>query len=142
MGLFNIFKKKKPATKKKTTALKKRNVVKSTEPTMPVSRQVKKAPLKIKESATTGLLKEPHISEKATFLSENGKYVFKIYKNANKSEIKKAISNLYGVAVKKVNIINIKTKTRILRGRKGEKPGYKKAIITLEKGHKIEILPH
>lgn len=129
MGLFNLFKKKAPAAK--------RRVVKETEPV-----QIKKSPPKIKDSATAGLLKEPHISEKATFLSENGKYVFKVYKNANKSEIKKAVSGLYGVAVKEVNIINIKTKVRMLRGRKGEKSGYKKAIVTLEKGHKIEILPH
>jgi len=135
MGLFNVFKKKKPVAKKKTTVPKGRDIVKNAEP-------IKKAPPKTKESATAGLLKEPHVSEKATFLSENGKYVFKVYKNANKSEIKKAISNLYGVAVKEINIINVKTKTRILKGRKGEKSGYKKAIITLEKGHKIEILPH
>ncbi len=125
MGLFNVFKKK-PVAKIER---------KKEEP-------IKRAPMKKKEAAAAILLKEPHISEKATNLSENGKYVFKVYPNANKSEIKKAIANLYGVAVKDVNIINIKTKKRIMRGRIGEKPGYKKAIITLEKGHKIEILPH
>jgi large subunit ribosomal protein L23 len=98
--------------------------------------------MKRKEGLAYRLLKEPHISEKATKLSENEKYVFKIYSQTNKSEIKKAIANLYGVAVKDVNIINIKTKKRLLRGKEGKKHGYKKAIVTLEKGHKIEILPH
>ncbi len=137
MAIFDIFKKKKkPVTNaKRKQASPPQSKSSGEEP-------IKKAPAKKKEIAIAGLLKEPHISEKATILSENGKYIFKVYADANKSEIKKAIAGLYGVAVKEVNIINIKTKARILRGRKGEKPGYKKAIVTLEKGHKIEILPH
>jgi large subunit ribosomal protein L23 len=126
MAMFNFLKKTKPAPKKKNV-----------EPEI-----IKKALPKRKDGLAFKLLKEPHISEKATNLSENGKYVFKVYKNANKSEIKKTISNFYGVVVKDVNIINIKTKIKLLRGKKGEKSGYKKAIVTLEKGHKIEILPH
>jgi len=129
MAIFNIFKKKKPVKTK-------------TESGMPIGKQIKKAPLKKKEALTARLLKEPHISEKATKASEEGKYIFRVYKDANKSEIKKAISGLYGVTVKEVNIINIKTKTKLLKGMKGKKSGYKKAIVTLEKGHKIEILPH
>lgn len=88
------------------------------------------------------ILKEPHISEKATQLSDNNHYVFKVYSNANKNEVAKAVANLYGVKVKSVNIINIKSKTRILRGQEGRKGGYKKAIVILEKGYKIELLPH
>lgn len=135
MAIFNIFHKK-PAVS-----------VKRKQAGPPQSKSlggelIKKAPTKRKEIAIAGLLKEPHVSEKATILSENGKYVFKVYADANKSEIKKAVANLYGVVVKDINIINIKSKTRIMRGMKGEKPGYKKAIVTLEKGHKIEILPH
>lgn len=134
MAIFNIFKKHNADQKPKVkTESKKEKKIEQT---------VKKAPAKKKEIAIAGLLKEPHISEKATILSENGKYVFKVYADANKSEVKKAISGLYGVTVKDVKIINIKSKTRIMRGMKGEKPGYKKAIVTLERGHKIEILPH
>ena len=135
MGLFNIFKKKSAPGKAKSGKAK-------PVPKKKVEEPIKPTPPKKKEGVNLGLLKEPHISEKATFLSENGKYVFRVYKNANKSEIKKAISGLYGVAVKGINIINIKSKTRMLRGKKGEKQGDKKAIVTLEKGHKIEILPH
>lgn len=132
MALFSFLKKKPVAKKAKAVKI---------EPTLPAGRQVKRAPVKTKGAGFKSL-KEPHISEKATILSEKGKYVFKIYSQTNKSEIKKAIANLYGVAVKDVNIINIKTKKRLLRGKEGKKHGYKKAIVTLEKGHKIEILPH
>jgi large subunit ribosomal protein L23 len=135
MGLFNVFKKKPIASAKRKQAGLPKSENFGGEP-------IKRAPMKRKDVVAAMLLKEPHISEKATDLSENGKYIFKVYPNANKSEIKKAIASLYGVAVKDVNIINIKTKKRIMRGRIGEKPGYKKAIITLERGHKIEILPH
>ena len=139
MALFNFLKKNKPTPKKKSASVK---AVAGKKEITPKAEVIKKSPLKKKESATARLLKEPHVSEKATFLSENGKYVFKVYKNANKSEIKKAIASLYGVVVKDVNIINIKAKARIAQGKKGEKSGYKKAIVTLEMGHKIEILPH
>ncbi len=137
MAIFNFFKKsrlqsKKPIVKKE----------KSVSQQIVDSKPIKKAPLKKKEIAASRFLKEPHISEKATNLSEDGKYIFKVYRDANKSEIKKAISNLYGVAVKNINIVNIKAKTKLLKGKKGKKIGYKKAIVTLERGHKIEILPH
>jgi len=88
------------------------------------------------------ILKEPHISEKATSLFDEGKYTFKVPMWANKVQTKKAVSDFYGVRVKEVKIINIKPKTRILRGLKGKKRGYKKAIVILEEGEKIEILPH
>jgi len=139
MAIFNIFNKKGSESKPEPQKEVKKKAVKEITPK---GELLKKAPAKRKEIASAGLLKEPHISEKATILSENGKYVFKVYANANKSEIKKAVTNLYGVAVKDINIINIKSKTRTMRGMKGEKSGYKKAIVTLEQGHKIEILPH
>jgi len=88
------------------------------------------------------ILKEPHISEKSTQLSDKRQYTFKVYNRTNKTQIKRSIEGLYGVNVKGVNIINIKSKKRVLRGIKGSKSGYKKAIITLREGEKIEILPH
>lgn len=88
------------------------------------------------------ILREPHISEKATYLSDQNKYVFKVFKATNKIQIKNAVANLYGVMVRDVRIINEKSKSRKVRNISGRKPGYKKAIVTLEKGHKIEILPH
>ena len=110
---------------------------------IPKTESIKKPILKRKDlKEVYKILKEPHISEKATHLSDERKYTFKVYSKANKVEIAKAIGNLYGVKIKDVNIINIKSKKRTLRGLEGTKPGYKKAIVTLEQGEKIEIMPH
>jgi len=106
-----------------------------TEPIKPVSQ---KKDLK----GIYRVLREPHVSEKSTYLSDQNKYVFKIFKTANKIQVKNAVTNLYGVRVKNVNIINEKSKSRKLKNILGHKPGYKKAIVTLERGYKIEILPH
>lgn len=134
MGIFDFLKKKKPAQKAKPIEA---GPPKS-EKVLAGRPSVKKKDLK----EVYKILKEPHISEKATHLSDERKYTFKVYPQANKVQIKKAISNLYGVKVKDVNIINIKPKKRMLRGIEGVKTGHKKAIVTLEEGHKIEIMPH
>ncbi|MFH0906715.1 MAG: 50S ribosomal protein L23 [bacterium] len=91
------------------------------------------------------IIKGPHITEKSTVLAEQNKYVFRITSRANKIEIKKAIKALYGVKTESVHIIHSAPKKRRL-GRsqgwsKGLKHGYKKAIITLKQGEKIEVLP-
>ena len=87
------------------------------------------------------ILKAPHITEKATNLTEKNQHVFKIGKKANKNEIKKAIENLYKVKVLDVKIINVPAKRRQFGGISGWRKGYKKAIVKLEKGQKIEIFP-
>ena len=130
MGIFDIFKKKKKAEKKP--------LIKKEAPKITTKKVVHKK----KKGEIYKFLKEPHISEKATYLSDQGKYVFKIFSWANKIQVKEAITNLYGVRIKDIKIINIKPKKRTLRGSEGTKSGYKKAIVTLEKGEKIEILPH
>lgn len=90
-------------------------------------------------------IKEPQITEKSTFLTEQDKYVFKVSPKTNKVEAKKAVEALYGVKVKEVNIVHLPSKQRRLgrtQGwRHGLKKGFKKAIVTLEKGEKIELLP-
>jgi len=87
------------------------------------------------------VLKEPHITEKATFLAQENQYVFKVFPDANKTEIKKAIEELYGVEVEKVRIINVPKKRRRLGRIEGWRKGYKKAIVKLKPGQKIEIIP-
>jgi len=104
-----------------------------------------KALLKKKGVQIYQVIKEPHITEKAGILAEKNKYVFKVYSGANKIEIKKAVEALYGVKVEKVHIIHGAPKKRRLgrhQGwRQGLKKGFKKAIVTLVKGDKIELLP-
>ena len=81
----------------------------------------------------------PSITEKATSLSEFNKVVFKVSKQANKKAIKKSIEKIFKVNVIKINTINIKGKTKIVRNKKAFKSGYKKAIITLKKGQSIDL---
>ena len=76
---------------------------------------------------------------KATFLSEHNKVVFKVHKGASKDSIKRSIEKIFKVNVIKVNTINLKGKTKQMRGRKYKKSGYKKAIITLKKGQSIDL---
>lgn len=82
---------------------------------------------------------KPIISEKANFLSADGVYVFHVEPDANKFEIKKAVEDLYKVSVTRVNLISVKPKARIYRGRPGFKQGFKKAMVQLKKGDKIDL---
>ena len=81
----------------------------------------------------------PVITEKATSLSEYNKVVFKVNKGANKNLIKKNIEKIFKVNVVKINTINLKGKTKLVRGKKSSKSGYKKAIVTLKKGQSIDL---
>ena len=81
----------------------------------------------------------PSITEKSTSLSEYNKIVFKVNKNASKESIKKSIEKIFKVNVIKINTINLRGKTKIVRNKKAFKPGYKKAIITLKKGQTIDL---
>ncbi len=87
------------------------------------------------------ILKTPHISEKATDLNKNNQYVFRVYPRSNKTEIKKAVEDIYGANVVSVRIINIPQKTRRVGRTTGVKSGYKKAIVKIAAGQKIEVLP-
>ena len=81
----------------------------------------------------------PNVTEKSTSLSEYNKVVFRVDKKANKKSIKKNIERIFKVNVVKINTINLKGKTKIVRNKKAFKPGYKKAIITLKKGQSIDL---
>jgi len=81
----------------------------------------------------------PRITEKATSLSEQNKIVFKVDNGASKRSIKKSVEKIFKVNVIKVNTINQKGKTKFTRGKKTNKPGYKKAIVTLKKGQSIDL---
>ncbi|RJQ14641.1 50S ribosomal protein L23 [Candidatus Parcubacteria bacterium] len=88
------------------------------------------------------MLLKPHISEKATDLASNyNRYVFRVLQSANKIDIKRAVESLYGVNVVSVHIVNIRSKPRRLGRIVGSTPGYKKAIVGLKSGQRIDILP-
>ena len=81
----------------------------------------------------------PHITEKATNISDQNKIVFKVHYKANKINLKKNIEKIFKVNVTKINIINKRSKIKITRGRKVKVPGFKKAIVTLKKGQNIDL---
>ncbi len=143
MGLFDIFKKKKD--KKPSFAKATEDKVKEVKkaPQVKIESKPKKKKVKPKKNVEIiyKTLKEPHITEKATDLARQNQYTFKVFPRSNKTEIKKAIESLYGVDVISVNIINIPRKQKRLGRIKGFKPGFKKAIIKIKQGQKIEILP-
>jgi large subunit ribosomal protein L23 len=81
----------------------------------------------------------PVITEKATMLSEHNKVVFKVAKTATKPQIKAAIEKLFDVKVKSVNTLVTEGKMKVFRGRLGQRSDVKKAIVTLEEGHSIDV---
>tara|TARA_Y100000590_G_scaffold422633_1_gene527562 strand:+ start:1509 stop:1802 length:294 start_codon:yes stop_codon:yes gene_type:complete len=85
------------------------------------------------------IIVSPNITEKSTALSEFNKIVFRVNKNTKKKIIKKSIEKIFKVNVIKINTINLKGKTKLVRGKKSYKPGYKKAIVTLKKGQTIDL---
>ncbi len=109
----------------------------------PQVKAVRKAASKLSylPESLTKVLVNPHITEKSTDLAEKNKYIFKVSRQANKTEIKRAIEGLYGVRVQKVNVINIPAKKRRLGGIEGFRQGYRKAIVSLHPDDKIEIIP-
>ena len=117
---INIFKKEKEVKAKKETVKKENKEVLTT---------------------TKIILKSPCITEKAVNMSEEGNfYVFIVNTDANKVEIKNAIESRYKVDVIQVRTINIPRK-KMVKGRKiGFRSGYKKAIVKIKEGQKIEIV--
>lgn len=87
------------------------------------------------------LVIKPLITEKATMLGSQNKYMFLVKDEATSSEIKKIIAAEYKVKIDRVQCINTRPKKRRLGRTFGTIPGYRKAIVTLKKGEKLEILP-
>lgn len=88
------------------------------------------------------LVSHPIISEKATRMSAERKYVFKVKPDATAPEVKKVIEAHYKVSVEAVHMITVKPKERRLGRSIGVKSGYKKAIVTVKEGQKLDVLPH
>jgi large subunit ribosomal protein L23 len=86
------------------------------------------------------VLLRPIITEKATMLTGENKYAFKVDRRANKIQIKEAVEVGFEVRVTAVNVMNVKGKRRRLGRRSaGKSPDWKKAIVTLAEGDKIEL---
>ena len=85
------------------------------------------------------IIKRRLITEKATLIEPDRKYVFEVDKRANKIQIRQAIEKIYNVKVKSVSTVKIASKPRRLRWwQPGKTSSSKKAIVTLKEGYKIE----
>jgi len=146
MAILDIFKKKDEEPKKKTVKKAVRAPKKEAKPQEAGAVVEKQAPVKEEHkqkrslASVYGIVSQPHISEKSTDLGQLNKYTFEVSTNANKHQIKQAIQTIYHVDVLSVNVINIHPKRRKLGKSQGFKKGFKKAIVGIKEGQKIEIL--
>jgi large subunit ribosomal protein L23 len=85
------------------------------------------------------LVLSPVITEKATNISEHNQVTFRVPLDADKRRVKAAVEGLFNVKVAAVNTIRVKGKLKRFKGRPGQRSDYKKAIITLAEGSKIDI---
>lgn len=85
------------------------------------------------------LIRYPVISEKATILASQGKYVFNVDVKATKLQVKNAIEKIFNVAVTSVNTIKGHGKVKRFKGIMGKQNDYKKAVVTLAEGNQIDI---
>lgn len=139
MGLLDFLKKDRRENVGSKAPVQKQKVEK-TDTAKPVKNEVKKQSLVTAKKKDTKnafkVLLKPLITEKATM---TGTYFFEVAKNTNKQEVKKAIQAVYGVSPIKVNIVNYGTR-RVRWGKTaGNQKAWKKAIVYLKPGEKIEI---
>lgn len=143
MSIFDRFKKSKTAGIKEKETKKEESKVFQAEKALPVESKIsasKSTEFKKSEKIESWrLLIRPVISEKATDLAARSQYIFEVASFATKSEIKKAIFNLYNVKPVKINIINLSGK-KVRYGRsRGQTKKWRKAIVILRPQDKIEV---
>lgn len=85
------------------------------------------------------IVRRPLVTEASMSNMAQGKYSFAVDPRANKSEIRDAVEELFKVKVRKVNTMNVRGKERRVRVHVGRRPDWKKAVITLEEGQRIEF---
>lgn len=91
------------------------------------------------EAEMLRIIRAPHITEKATLISEHNQVTFKVALDATKPNIAAAIEHLFKVKVKAVNTVRMDGKVKRFRGVLGRRNDWKKAMVTLEEGHSIDV---
>jgi large subunit ribosomal protein L23 len=85
------------------------------------------------------ILIAPVVSEKSYSLIEASKYCFRVHPSAHKTQIRTAVEELFDVKVVSVNVLQVRSKPKRRGMHRGRRPGWKKAIVQLREGDKIEI---
>jgi large subunit ribosomal protein L23 len=134
MAPFN-FLKKKPADKNRKKKIESGKV----EQVKKVKTPKTKSGLRVNQAYR--ILRMPHVTEKANDSTLQDQYIFRVFARTNKSELKKVIKETYGVDAISIQMINVHRKKKRVGKIQGLKPGYKKAVVRIKKGQKIELLP-
>jgi len=88
---------------------------------------------------TYDVLRRPLVTEKSTVLAERNKYCFEVARDANKAQIKEAVEKAFKVKVASVNVMTVPGKMRRAGRQRGMTAPWKKALVTVEEGNKIEL---
>jgi large subunit ribosomal protein L23 len=102
-------------------------------------RVIPKAETKLTREEMYNLVRAPVITEKSTAASEHNQVTFRVPLTATKREVKAAVEGLFQVKVEAVNTIRVMGKEKRFRGKVGHRSDYKKAIVTLAEGAKIDV---
>ena len=94
---------------------------------------------KVSELEAYDLICSPMVTEKSTMGSEHNQVTFRVPLGATKPQIKSAVETLFKVEVTSVNTLRQKGKTKVFRGKKGRRPDFKKAVVSLAEGHNIDV---
>jgi large subunit ribosomal protein L23 len=86
-----------------------------------------------------GIVIKPLVTEKGAALAGAGQYVFQVANSATRAQVRGAVNAMYGIKPERVNILNIRGKAVRFRGRPGMRSAWKKAIVTLPEGKKIDV---
>ena len=93
----------------------------------------------IKNERLYGVLRAPHVSEKAARAQEHNQYLFEVAADADKAAVKTAVEALFNVKVAAVNMVSVKAKTKTFRNRPGRRDGWRKAYVSLHEGQSIDL---
>lgn len=93
----------------------------------------------IRRERMLAVIRAPVVTEKSTLIGEHNQITFRVAMDATKPEILQAVESLFSVKVKKVNTMRVKGKTKRFRGVLGKRADWKKAVVTLEDGHSVDV---
>jgi large subunit ribosomal protein L23 len=102
-------------------------------------RVIPRKEMKLNREQMYALVRSPVITEKSTMGSEHNQVTFRVPLTADKRSVKAAVEGLFKVKVEAVNTIRVKGKVKRFRGETGRRSDYKKAIVTLAEGSKIDV---
>jgi len=103
------------------------------------ARPIVKPVVNLGEADMYDIIRRPVVTEKSTLGSTHNQVTFRVPLSATKPEIKAAVEGVFKVKVKAVNTLRGKGKTKAFRGTLGSRSDFKKAVVTLAEGHRIDV---